>query len=201
MRKAIYLCLPVLSFVFVFVRCSSSDTYADKLDKQKKEIKFFIDNNDINVLRAFPSDSVFGSKDYYLHPSGTYIHVISYGNKNLKASKASNTGVTMRAYAYYLGDTTAVSNMGQNNDLNWIDFNYGNRSTYEGSANNASTGRGFYKYVLMSEACTFPLEYVGDKGEVSLIVPFENGSNAQRSNYRPMYYEKIKYNILKDDIQ
>lgn len=200
MRKSVYFYLTIFSLTFVLFSCNDSETYADKLDKQKKDIKHFLNKNDIRVLHDFPSDSIFGPNDYYLHPSGTYIHVTSYGNKNKKATQVPNTDVTLRAYANYLGDTIPITNMGQSNDQNWIEFKYGNSSTYQGSVNDASYGRGRYKYELMSTACTLPLEYVGDQGEVSLIVPFEVGSKAQQTNYKPLYFKRLRYNIIKDEI-
>lgn len=198
MRKLFYIIFSVMALSAILASCNNGETYAERLEKEKKAIKRFINDNGIITLNSFPADSIFGEKEYYLHPSGTYIRVIKYGDKSRKATQNPTTDIQMRASAHFIGDTLQYSNFGQSNSANWVPFTFGNTDTYSGSYSQMNNnGREYYKYIFMSVPCTLSLDYVGDQGEVSLIVPFVNGSAAQTANYKALYFDRIRYTIDK----
>lgn len=195
MRKVILFIISIICISVVFIACNNQDTYADKLKKEGKEINRFLNDSDIKVLDNYPGDNYkFKDNEYYLHPSGTYIRIDNWGDENKKADRGTN--VTMRASGRFLGDTVQYSNFGQSAIHYYISYTYKHEDTYMGSYN-AQTGGEYFKYILMSVGCALPLEYVGNQGEVSLIVPFINGSVAQQSNYKALYFDRVRYTIDK----
>lgn len=188
MRKIIGFTLALAAFVVIFSACSSSETYADKLKNESKAIDRFVKERELNVLKSMPEDYKFGENDYYKdEDSGIYLRIISRGDTEKMASKDKLPLVLFRYYGtlrFSTADTTKYSN---NGNLDPISFTYGNSNTYTDyySSN--------YSYSFLSPACAFPLDYVGEGGEVSMIVPFANGSAMQQSSYEPLFYGRIKY--------
>ena len=192
MRKLMSFILAFVTLAIISSACSNSETYADKLKNESKAINRFIKERELNILKSMPVDYEFGENDYYLdEDSGIYLRIIDRGDTEKMASKGSSdrmgSDVYLRFYSTLrigTSDTTAYSN---NLDYGPIEFVYGNSSTY---TDYSSSG---YSYSFLSPACAFPLDYVGEGGEVSMIVPFANGSAMQQSYYEPIFYGRIKY--------
>ncbi len=188
MRKLISSMLAFAVLIIMFSACSNSETYADKLKNESKAINRFVKERELNILKAIPADYVFGENDYYLdEESGIYLRIIDRGDTEKMASKEKLSEVMFRYYGtlrFSTSDTTKYSN---NAALDPIKFTYGNSSTYTDYYSSS------YSYSFLSPACAFPLDYVGEGGEVSMIVPFANGSAMQQSYYEPIFYARIKY--------
>lgn len=91
-------------------------------------------------------------------------------------------------------DTIAVNNF----QGTYMTFRYGNSSTYMGSS--TSTTYQLQMYYFLSQACVLPLEQgLGNGAEVSLIVPFANGSTYQQANYIPLFYGRLIYQFTLDE--
>lgn len=199
MRKFIWL-LSITIFLFVsFIACSNKETYADKLKNERKEIDRFLKENDIVTLDKFPEVGYkFAENEYYKDAAGTYIRVIDWGNQDYMASPTKpNTRVSIRfANALFLGDEDPWTTTGSGADFSYMEIEYGDTSTYMGSYGSSSTSESL-KYMFMSIPCVIPLEYVGDKGKVSLIIPFASGSTYQQSTaYKALYFEELRYVLL-----
>lgn len=204
MRKIIGVIFAFIGFAIIFSACGS-ETYADKVKKQDKVINRFIDTAGIKVINAYPESRVFKDKEYFKDPTtGVYIHVIDSGNKD-KITKGST--VYMRFYDAKLlisYPDSLISNDLQNiTEFSYMYMDYGNSSSYRCSYYNSSYGLSseYYMYYFLSPGCALPLEYnLGNNAEVSLIIPFDNGSYAQyNSSYEPVYFGRLRYTFRPDE--
>lgn len=191
MKKIISLLFACISLMIVFAACSK-DSYADKLDKEDKAIKEFIKQKGFNIVNEYPASRVFRDKEYFKDPStGVYIHVIDSGrtDKIVKGDK-----VFMRFYdtSYVMTSPDSIySNDKPNADeYQAMEITYGNSDTYT-----YSTSAYNYMYYYLSPGVVRPLDFnLGDRAEVSVLVPFVNGSYYQQySSYEPIFYGRLKY--------
>ncbi len=191
MRKIIGAIFAFISFAIIFSACGG-ETYADKLKKESKAINRFIDKNGIEVLKTYPDKHQFAENQYYEDPkTGIYIHVIDSGNSE-KPSKSKKTNVYLRYVNIFdmLNDTDTLAKSNQQGV--YMYFQYGLPNTY--MSNSTATVYAQQMYYFLSQACVIPLDYgLGNNAEVSLIVPFANGSTYQQKYYIPMYYERLMY--------
>lgn len=200
MRKIIGFIFAFLAIAIVFAACGG-ETYSDKLKKEEKAINKFLSENKISVLNKYPDSGVFAENEYFKDPTtGVYIHVVNPGTDD-KPTKGKTT-VYLR-YSNIInmltGDTVAKSNKTQGMDLYYMDFIYGNTSTYYNSL--YSTTQDYQEYSFLSQGCVLPLDYgLGNKAEVKLIIPFVNGSVMQQASYIPLYYGSLKYTFINDDL-
>ncbi|GHV15317.1 hypothetical protein FACS1894169_06310 [Bacteroidia bacterium] len=195
MRKIIGVISAFMGLAIIFAACSK-DSYADKLEKEENAIKQYIKEQGFNIIDEYPASRVFGDKQYFKDPStGIYIHVIDSGNTD-KIKKGDM--VYMRYY-----DTrflmSAPDSVYSNDKPNYdefaaMNFTYGNSGSYISSDYSSSLGS-YYMYMFLSPGCARPLDFnLGDKAEVSLLIPFANGSYYQQySNYEPIFYGRLKY--------
>lgn len=195
MRKILSFTLALTALVVIFSSCKDSETYADKLKNETKAIDRFVKEREIKVLNSMPgADYEFAENEYYKdEDSGIYLRIISRGNLDKMASKDKLPTVVFRYYEtirFGISDTTKFSN---NGSLDPMTFTYGNSNTYTNYNSNDPA------YAFLSPACAFPLDYVGEEGEVSMIVPFANGSAMQQSSYEPLFYGRIKYTKIKQN--
>lgn len=188
------LCLLLATFTILsfFTACDSSETYADKLKKERKAINRFIDEHNIKVVTTYPENGVFAENEYFLEPvTGTYIHVVDSGNGR-RVSITDRTDVLVRysgALRLASSDTTVYENTSAAQIHDYISFTYGKTATYT----ETSTNNGYSNYNFKSLGMVVPLEYVGDSAIVKLIVPFNSGSGMQSSYYEPVYLGMVRY--------
>lgn len=188
MRKGLGLICFIIGLCIVFASCSNNETYADKLKNERKSISRFINEHNIIVLNSYPASGVFKENEYFRDPlTGIYINVIDSGNGN-RASVAKRSEVNVRftdAIAFGLATPDTVSNNVPGYQP--ISFTYGITATYTSSVQKTP------EYGYLSQGIVTPLEYVGEKARVRLIVPFANGSTYQRVAYTPIYYTELQY--------
>lgn len=188
MRKGLGLICFIIGLCAAFSACSNSETYADKLKSERKNISRFINEKNIIVLNSYPASGVFKENEYFRDPlTGVYINVIDSGNGN-RASVAKRSEVNVRfwdAMTLPAAESDTVSNSIAGYQP--ISFTYGIVATY------SSTSSGSLDYYYLSTGITAPLEYVGENAIVSLIVPFASGSTYQLAAFKPTYYTKLQY--------
>lgn len=190
MKKIISgLCL-CLSLSIAFSACSKSETYADKVKKERKIISRFINENNIKLIYSYPENHQFDENEFYVDITGVYINVVDSGNGK-KADINTFADVNYRFWDTKVltsgnaaSDTIIVSN---DNDPHPLSFEYGRENTYL-SSNTNSLG-----YSYLSPGVVAPLKYVGENAIVRIIVPFTAGSTLQLQAYLPIYYGKLKY--------
>lgn len=188
MRKGLGLICFIIGLCVVFGACSSSETYADKLKNERKNISRFINEHDIVVLNSYPASGVFKENEFFRDPlTGVYINVIDSGNGNrADASKRSEVNVRFwDAMTLPAADSDTISNNVPG--LQPISFTYGIVATYANA--NSST----LDYYYLSSGITAPLQYVGENARVRLIVPFATGSNYQLAAFKAIYYTQLQY--------
>jgi hypothetical protein len=183
MKRGFNILLILLSVVIVISSCGkSSRTYTEMLKDERKAIKKLIDREGIVLLDEYPEDGVFGENEFYQLSSGLYIHVIDSGNGNRAVSGSTNILCRFAAdYIYILSDTIYEID-GFANDLYPLMFTYGASS---------ATGGSFTTYY--GQGIVEPLQYVGDRAYVKLIVPFKIGGEVQQSGGDPIFYRKLRY--------
>ncbi|MFV0420371.1 MAG: DUF4827 family protein [Dysgonomonas sp.] len=195
MRKIIGVLSAFMGLAIIFAACSK-DSYADKLEKEEKAIKQYVKEQGFNIIDEYPASRVFADKQYFKDPdTGIYIHVIDSGNKD-KIIKGDI--VYMRYYdARFLisePDSTFSNDKQNYDEFAAMNFTYGNSGSYTKSDYSTSLAA-YYMYMFLSPGCARPLDFnLGDKAEVSILVPFANGSYYQQySNYEPIFFGRLKY--------
>ena len=203
MRKIIGVIFAFMGMAIIFSACGS-ETYADKLKKEEKTISRFIDTADIRVIYTYPDKHAFKDKEYFKDPkTGVYIHVIDSGTKD-KIKEGDN--VYMRFYdtkPLYTYPDSLISNDKQNIDefaAMYITFGSGNYTFTNVNAIGGISSE-YYMYYYLSPGCVLPLEYnLGNEAQVSLLVPFSNGSYYQQTSYEPIFFGRLKYTFRPDQI-
>lgn len=189
MKKGLGLVCFIIGLCVVFGACSSSETYADKVEKERKNINRFINEHNITVINQYPASGVFKENEYFRDPlSGIYIHVVDSGN-GIRANVSKRSVVTVRCIDPILlpKDTIPVSNT---TGTQPIEFNYGISATYQNSSS------GVLDYYLLSPGLVVPLKYVGEHARVSLIVPFSQGSTYQQAVFGALYFPLLEYTAI-----
>lgn len=196
MRKVIGVISAFIGLAIIFAACSK-DSYADKLEKEEKAIKQYVKEQGFNIIDEYPASRVFGDKQYFKDPdTGIYIHVIDSGSKD-KIKKGDI--VYMRYYdTRFLmtePDSTYTNDKQNYDEFAALSFTYGNSSTYTSSDYSSVIPLSSYMYTFLSPGCARPLDFnLGDRAEVSILVPFANGSYYQQySSYEPIFFGRLKY--------
>ena len=146
---------------------------ADKLEKEKLIIKQFIEDNNLIILDKYPEDNVFKSNEFFFDStSGLYFNVIDPGNSR-KIKKGEEFYIRFKGLKYISSkDTATYSNMYSAQPEILV---YGNIATYP------------------SVGWVIPLNKVGDRARVKMIVPFNLGLPNDQPWYKTAYYEELRY--------
>jgi hypothetical protein len=180
--KKIRIFLALLPFMSLIINsCDSGLTYAEQLDEQKKAIQGYIRDSGIQVVKTIPTEVPWPDKVYYLTETGLYIHVIDTGLV-VKTSIPENTQIMVRYRETYLDGEENYNNM--NSSVDPVTLYYGNVSTKSSDED--------------CDAWHEALDYVGDKGHVTMIVPAAIGwaIYTTTSSLTPMFYE-VHYTFYK----
>lgn len=185
MKKSFSILLIVCA-VLAVVSCSDkTKSYTDMLNAQEKAIETLIREKNIEVLKEYPSDSVFKENEFVLLDNGVYMNVIDSGN----GTRAVLNKTTV--LARFKGNLMVTDTISFENFSSWsfpVEFKYGIYTTVvDNNAFNA----------FLSEGLGTPLQYVGDRSKVKLIVPFKVGSTlgtySQQSQGTPVYFDLVTY--------
>lgn len=192
MKKGFYFVL-ILCAACLMGSCSKTRSYTDMLNDEKKAIDRLIDSLGIEVLKDFPDDSIFAENQFVKMDNGVYMNIIDRGEGR---ATLYSTRIMYRCNAYYFLNYFQLcinSNYGPNsngtvpypaNGAQTVPFIYG-----EGTTNNQADP----KYIYVSEGIQTPLQYVGHRGRVKLIVPFDKGNYYDQGEGYPVYYEVLEY--------
>lgn len=171
--------------------CNKTKTYADHLKEERKAIDKFIGDNKLVVLDKLPADTVFKSNEFYRDPAtGVYFNIVDRGNFKSKIKPGEEVYVRYSGLKYFANkkDTVSYSNMDP------IRAPFPETLIYRGPVTMRNS---LDLYSNTTPAWAVPLPYVGHTGKVRLIVPFNMGSSADRSNYRSIntttYYDNVQY--------
>ena len=184
MKKGFNILL-ILCAALVAISCSKTKSYTDMLKDEKKAIERLIDANDFEILDDFPKDSIFKENQFVKLENGVYLNIIDKGSS--ERAVQYKTKMLYRCKLHYIleVDTLVYENYGPHSNGTYpIPFTYGdysNSNPYDPS------------YQWVSEGLQTPLQYVGDRARVKLIVPFKRGTYYDQSKGVPVYYEILEY--------
>lgn len=203
MKKLTLLLFSLMLLGWAFQSCDDNKTYAEMLEDEKDAIDGYISRNDIKVisldeLLARP-DTMTKENEYVLFKdNGVYMNIVDRGaldEKGYTIKPQNNDQVTVRCIEYDLmeNDTTTNSNWFTADGLEV--FNYIKSGTYSyGQFTEGTLASSIYSFdysTAVPSGWLLPLEYVGHKAHVKLIVPSKMGHTyAQRYVY-PYAYELI----------
>lgn len=178
-KKLAYLTLALSMMVsgFVLTSCDDTQTYAELLDAEKAAIRSYIKENNIIVLSTFPTDSVFGEKEYFLDGEGLYIHIDSLGSK-----RKVQTGETVLLWFKKHGPLPDYDSIPACN------YTYPKPDEFVYMGSYTSTRYAWYR----------PLKWVGNGGKVKVIAPHAAGNTTDQSNVQAFAYE-LEYILTKLD--
>ncbi|MBN2661924.1 MAG: DUF4827 domain-containing protein [Tannerellaceae bacterium] len=185
MKKSFNILL-ILCAALTVVSCGDkTKSYTDMLNAQEKAIETFIQEKGIKVLDEYPANGVFKENEFVLLDNDVYMNVIDSGN-GTRAVLSKTTVLTRFRGNLMVTDTASFENFSS-----WkfpVEFKYGNYGTaVDNNAFNA----------FLSEGLGTPLQYVGDRAKVKLIVPFQAGSTqgtySQQSSGTAVYFDLVTY--------
>lgn len=196
--------LMIVCAALLALSCNKTKSYTDMLKDQKKAIERLIDKEGFEILKDFPKDSVFGEKQFVELENGVYLNIIDKGT-NERA--VYGTKILYRCTMYYPMNPVYIDARDSYNrlitpygyylvsDSTYISSNYGPHSN---GTSPYSFTYGDYTSSNVGEGLMTPLQYVGDRAKVKLIVPFKRGLPADNSNGEPAYYEILEYKFEKN---
>lgn len=159
--------------------CNNKKTYAEYLKDERKAIDLLIAKNNFIVLKEFPADSVFGNNEFYKDPeTGVYFNIIERGDP-ARPQWREEIYVRFKGLNYFKDNDT----------IRYSNYHSVFPEQFEYVGPISSTTRSSYAM----PAWVVPLAYVGHKGKVKMIVPFEMGSSLDQSQFEPTYYDQVEY--------
>lgn len=193
--------LLLVAAALCFHSCDKGKTYGEKVEEERDMIKQFMSDSSFVVLGSFPSDSVFGSKEFVEYSDGVYLNVVDYGSERHFKTKDL---VTVRFTEINLSTGIKISNMTSDNQGTHPDvFRYTyHSSTWQSGYFVHENGNEYPLLMTMYDATAvpagwlMPLSFLGDGAHVKLIVPHKMGHSDASYYVYPCYYE-IKYGLSK----
>lgn len=191
MKKGFNILL-ILCAALVAISCSKTKSYTDMLKDEKKAINRLIDENDFEILKDFPEDSVFKENQFVLLDNGVYLNIIDKGSDQ-RAIQGKTKILYRCSIHFFMNGDTIIGNYGPHsngtlpypsNGIVSIPFTYGEYS---------SSSMYELSYSFVSEGIQEPLKYVGDRAKVKLIVPFKRGTYYDQLEGQPVCYEILEY--------
>ncbi len=180
MNRTYILIITIFTIIMSAVSCKDQKTYADYLKEETKAIDEFIVKNNLNILNKFPSNGVFGEKDFYKDPeTKVYFNIVEYGDTTENIFIGEKIFVRFMGLKYFMVDDSTTYTNNDNINPQEID--------YVGPVN--SSTRSYYTV----PGWAVPLHRIGHNALVKMIIPFNMGSSTERSQYQPTYYDRIEY--------
>ena len=188
----------LIVFGMIFCSCNNGKSFKQYKKEEKEAIAALIAKEGFEILHTYPSNGVFGEKQFVLLDNGCYLNVIDSGNG--KRAEYLQTVVLMRCS--YLGitksDTFSYSIFP--NGFSPVEFLYGFVNEAKTRAKQNTDGS---EYVFISPGVASALEYVGNNAIVRMIIPFNNGQDSKYpagigSGYQdyfkvPMYLDRVRF--------
>ena len=179
MKKKQFIFIFLSLLLIIVTSCKDRMTYADYLKQESKAIELFILENDFSVLESYPKNGVFNQNDFYKDPeTGVYFNIVEYGDTSENLKNSEKILVRFSGKYFMKNDTLTFSN---------INSEWPFEMEYNGPVNNVT------KNYYTVPGLAVPLSRVGHNGVVKLIVPFNMSSPGDRQQYKPVFYDYVKY--------
>lgn len=186
MKKLYTILLGSIALLTLIASCNKTPTYIDRLNDEKDAIERFISRNKIVVLDNYPADSIFAPNEFYKDPaSGVYYNVIEKGT-TARAKLGEEIYIRFSDLQYFMTDDTTkyTNDNAQTSPMP-------STIIYRGPL--SSQTRSLYSSATPGWAA--PLSNIGHNGRVKMIIPFNMGSEYDKTKFQPTYYGNIKYNF------
>jgi len=175
-----------------------SKSFSEYKKEEREAINRLITKEGFEILSKYPSDGVFGTKQFVLLDNGCYLNVIDSGNGNRATSNKTIVLIRCSKIGIMPNDTFSVSIF--DNRFQPLEFVFGRMNEAKAKAGSDYTS---FSYLFLSPGIESALNYVGENAIVRMIIPFDNGqsskyplgigSAAQDDSRTPMYYDRIRY--------
>lgn len=182
MRKILLFLSAALTLFLV--ACDNSETMQEKLRKEKKAINAFIKMNNFDILDSYPKDGHFKENQFFRTSDGLYIQVVDSGNGKRVAALSNQVQVRFECF---IDIKEYVSNSEEgtyypNYEILPIQFMYGNTASYSED-----------QYGFACNGWALPLNYVGERAIVNLIIPSSMAGSSHSDSFLPLYYRNLQY--------
>lgn len=154
-----------------FISCKKDKSLSELRHEEKIAIQKYIQDSAIQVINEFPTDTIFQDKQFYLSPTGLYIHI---SKKGYGGVPKTGDNIIVRYYEFDLQGDTTVKAMNASEERDPSEFKYEKGQACEG----------FIEAV----------GYMQHEGEAELIIPSAIGfSQTAQQTITPYRYQiKIK---------
>lgn len=209
MKKILYIAVAILASSVAFISCDDEETYADQKEREARQIRKWISDNDIDVisLSDFLKDTVtnnpetgpdFTRNEYVLfEDNGVYMQIVRRGT-----GKIMQSGDRWKMNARYVeryvsnGDTLSMNHYSSDSEP---DVMFVERTGDNYTARFLSgVMYKMYSSPAVPSAWIMVMPYIKPKllnGEssalVRLIVPHNQGTQTASANVYPTFYEII----------
>ena len=198
MRLKIGALIIIVGIIFGSCNKNKLKSFKQFKKEEREAIANLIEKEGFEILSTYPSNGVFGEKQFVKLDNECYLNVIDSGNGNMADS--AKTVVLVRCS--YIGimpdDTVRHSIFG--NEYEPLEFVYGQMNEAKYRASQTTYSNAFY---FLSPGLESALKYVGENAVVRMIIPFDNGQgtrypNGIGSGYQdneriPMYLDRIRF--------
>ena len=187
--------LMILCAALMVVSCDKTKSYTEHLKDERKAIDRLIDREGFKILKHYPSDGVFKENEFVKLDNDVYLNVIDSGNGN--RATLGTTRVLCRFIANNIMDTDTAQMLVDNLSSRYNNI-YGFPTEFIFGYNVYSgDNRSYDPDLFVGEGLATALYHVGEGATVKMIVPFKRMGSYFQSNYRPVYFSKVKYTFEK----
>ncbi|HCO67199.1 MAG TPA: hypothetical protein DIT04_05505 [Dysgonomonas sp.] len=179
-----------IAIIIFLASCNDGVSYAERLEREKKRVKQFLNEQNIEVLDTYPKNGVFKSNQYYLDESGVYINVVDSGNGKRASSRSQVYFRFSEVIELPTSESDTIRLWQSSPGLQPFEFLYLIPTSYTDPYSQGPT------YAYLSEGVTIPLKHVGENAIVNILVPFKAGSAYQSSAFSTLFYKRLKYTTI-----
>ena len=115
-----YLILILLPLFFI-TACSKRKTLTELRQEEREAINKYIKEQGIQVIKEFPTDTVFAENEYFLSSSGLYIQVVE---KGIGGTPLKGDEILLRFYEFNMEGDTTTRAMDKDDTTNAYSFKY-----------------------------------------------------------------------------
>ena len=160
--------------------CNDEKSLQERIQEEKRAIDRYISRNKLSILSEYPSNGVFGEKEYFKTSDGLYIHVVDSGNGQ-RVNLVDEVTVRFEYRHDILVSDSSIVRWDASGLVYPYSFKYGQSQTYTVYGS------------LVCVGWVYPLLYVGKHAVVDMIVPSSLGSSSDDTNINPVFYKGVTY--------